>query len=491
MKKILVLTSLCGAIGVALAPAAVAQDDVDVPVERSFPSGIANVPFDLLPPGARSLGLAGAFTAVADDATAAEANPAGLSILTRPEISVHGRHTSFDLTNYNGDAIYADYYDGQNVDPFPLYNKASDSTNAVAFASYVHPFEHGAVSVYYQNTGRIEADSTHFGESRYSGPGTGFNDFFTFENDVDLTAESLGLSAAYRFNDFLAIGGSLRYSRLSIDSISRTSSDFLFDLELQPNGTINTAGISDTISFQRSVDDDDSDVTFNIGILFNPQGRFSAGIVYKDGGTYDLDAQAAFDVQLSCTFAPAQNQNCGNEGESVSFVDSGSLSRKTRIELPDVINVGFAFRPTDTWLVSFDIHHTRFSQLPPLPAESLLFGTAAPNATVTTVGNQRITSIKPQSNSTSYHLGVEHVFVFAEPMMMGMNSLALRGGTFNEKDLGTYSDEVRRNLPGVDTRDQHYTVGLGTTFGQHIQFDIGAEFSDDTDNIVLSGIYRF
>ena len=33
----------------------------------------SGLPVDLLPPGARSLGLAGAFTAVADDATAAVA----------------------------------------------------------------------------------------------------------------------------------------------------------------------------------------------------------------------------------------------------------------------------------------------------------------------------------------------------------------------------------------------------------------------------------
>lgn len=38
--------------------------------------------------GARALGLAGAFTAVADDATAASWNPAGLTQLERPEVSV-------------------------------------------------------------------------------------------------------------------------------------------------------------------------------------------------------------------------------------------------------------------------------------------------------------------------------------------------------------------------------------------------------------------
>lgn len=50
--------------------------------------------FSLANPGARSLGLGGAFTALADDATAALANPAGLDQLAEPEVSVEGRQRS-------------------------------------------------------------------------------------------------------------------------------------------------------------------------------------------------------------------------------------------------------------------------------------------------------------------------------------------------------------------------------------------------------------
>jgi hypothetical protein len=41
--------------------------------------------FDFLNPGARSLALGSAFIAVADDATAAFTNPAGLTFLVKPE----------------------------------------------------------------------------------------------------------------------------------------------------------------------------------------------------------------------------------------------------------------------------------------------------------------------------------------------------------------------------------------------------------------------
>jgi long-subunit fatty acid transport protein len=44
--------------------------------------------YSLSNPGARSLGFGGAFAALADDATAAFANPAGLVQLSRPEVEV-------------------------------------------------------------------------------------------------------------------------------------------------------------------------------------------------------------------------------------------------------------------------------------------------------------------------------------------------------------------------------------------------------------------
>jgi hypothetical protein len=49
------------------------------------------VQFSFSNPGARSLGFGGAFVALADDATAAFANPAGLVQLSRPEVSVEGK----------------------------------------------------------------------------------------------------------------------------------------------------------------------------------------------------------------------------------------------------------------------------------------------------------------------------------------------------------------------------------------------------------------
>src|SRR5215210_6834255 len=53
---------------------------------------LSGLQFNFGNPGARSLGMGGAFLGLADDASAAEANPAGLTILRKPEISIEARN---------------------------------------------------------------------------------------------------------------------------------------------------------------------------------------------------------------------------------------------------------------------------------------------------------------------------------------------------------------------------------------------------------------
>jgi hypothetical protein len=54
--------------------------------------------FDFSLPGARSLGMGGSFIALADDATSAYSNPAGLIQLGRPEVSIEYRGWDFEAT---------------------------------------------------------------------------------------------------------------------------------------------------------------------------------------------------------------------------------------------------------------------------------------------------------------------------------------------------------------------------------------------------------
>src|SRR6187549_3453479 len=77
MRKLFILIAL-----VAL-PLAAQNTDIE---------SLSGLQFSFGNPGARSLGMGGAFLGLADDATAAEANPAGLTILRKAEFSIEARN---------------------------------------------------------------------------------------------------------------------------------------------------------------------------------------------------------------------------------------------------------------------------------------------------------------------------------------------------------------------------------------------------------------
>ena len=76
MRNTFVLLTVCLALAL---PAAAQNTDIE---------SLSGLQFNFGNPGARSLGMGGAFLGLADDASAAEANPAGLTILRKPEISL-------------------------------------------------------------------------------------------------------------------------------------------------------------------------------------------------------------------------------------------------------------------------------------------------------------------------------------------------------------------------------------------------------------------
>src|SRR3954453_7227001 len=100
---------------------------------------LSGLQFNFGNPGARSLGMGGAFLGLADDASAAEANPAGLTILRKPEVSVEAR-------NYLEQQMLTTSGTFPNVSrtAFTHYSQRVDLT----FASIVYPFKHFTIGAY-------------------------------------------------------------------------------------------------------------------------------------------------------------------------------------------------------------------------------------------------------------------------------------------------------------------------------------------------------
>lgn len=88
-------------------------------------------------PGARSIGLGGAFAAIADDATAAFANPAGLIQILRPEISAEIRASA-------STAVTAGPYE------------FSGGVSGLGFFSFVYPSRTWAIALYTHQLGSAD-----------------------------------------------------------------------------------------------------------------------------------------------------------------------------------------------------------------------------------------------------------------------------------------------------------------------------------------------
>jgi long-chain fatty acid transport protein len=113
----------------SIAADASAQSSLQVPVQ-----------FDFLNPSARSLALGGAFVGLADDATAALVNPAGLVGLTRKEVSIEGRFRRMTQPFLVGGRLSGTITGkGQDTIPGPDFDPISDSGIGLSFLSVVIP----------------------------------------------------------------------------------------------------------------------------------------------------------------------------------------------------------------------------------------------------------------------------------------------------------------------------------------------------------------
>jgi hypothetical protein len=186
-------------------------------------------------PGARSLGLGGAFVAVADDATAAYANPSGLVQLVRPEISV-------DLRGWS------DHRDG-----------TQSNVSGVGFASFVLPIKRWSLAIYGQTIASLE-----FAEG-----------FWPADTDEivplsTLAILNLGVSAAVRVSESVSVGvGLLAFG----SGVGETGLDLS-----QTDG-------------QFSWEDSSTDSGVAAGVLWNVGGAWSLGASYRSGADFRFENQ--------------------------------------------------------------------------------------------------------------------------------------------------------------------------------------------------------
>jgi len=120
---------------------------------------LSKITFNLTNPGGKSLAMGGAFTAIADDATAAVANPAGLGLLSSIEAGVSGK----SVDDVIGLVTARSTATGSLTDPYPpvrgTNSDISGRGSAVEFAGVVLPVSRRFVAaVSFAQNLRFEGD---------------------------------------------------------------------------------------------------------------------------------------------------------------------------------------------------------------------------------------------------------------------------------------------------------------------------------------------
>jgi len=421
----------------SLVPACVSAQQPIIPLQLSFSD-----------PGARSMGFGGAFVALADDATAAFANPAGLVQLLRPEVSVEARSWSYSTPFTEGGRVEG-LPSGYGIDTTVGLRTATSEydVTGLSFLSLAYPIGNWSLAFFRHEYANLE----FFGETQglfYGGTDCCQDRFFDQRTTSELDFLSYGFSAAYRISDKLNVGLGVVYHDTSLEA---NVEQFLWDDDSVESILGPNSYLPERLRLSQNNHFDDTDWTITGGFLWRLSDSWSIGGVYRQG----LDT--GFDVEVRA-------------GEAVDFgVPPGEVFLRGSVgsvEFPDIYGFGFAYRGAEGRLtLSFQWDRVEYSDIP------LSLG----------VDDQMI------DDADELHLGAEYVFVGSKVIT------AVRLGTWLEPDHQMYatSDDLftRALLPrGED--EMHYAAGLGIAM-QRFQIDFAADFGDRADTVSLSAIYSF
>ena len=402
--------------------------------------------FSLANPGARSLGLGGAFLALADDATAAFANPAGLVQLAEPEVSIEGRHWSYSTPfTISGNVQGSPTGVGLDTEIGLRSGISSDDSTGVSFLSFVYPRGRWSFALYRHLY--LKFESTAFTQGLFKDGRLTRDRYLDQVATADALITSYGFSSAVRITDSLSLGiGLVLYDAevTMIGSVHRW--DDPYDLL----GTPTSFGPENLVT-TTTLTQDDKDMGFTGGFLWRFSQSWTLGGKFREGPEIHSTLAALFGPANSLGFPP------GFVIESEAFPPA---------KYPDTYGLGVAFRsPGGRWTAALEWDRITYSDM----VKSM------------ELEDQTV------DDGDEVHIGCEYVFLGSRPL------LALRAGAWLDPGhvmWATSDDPYTQALLRPVGDEMHYAVGFGMAF-ERFQLDGAIDFSELVDTISLSAIFSF
>ncbi len=403
--------------------------------------------FSFSNPGARSMALAGAFAGLADDATAAFTNPAGLVQLIEPEASMEYRMATVDTPFVLGGRANGSPT-GEGIDTVSglRFGQSTDESNGLSFASFVFPSKSWSAAIYQHTWADFNLTSQVdglFGEVDGELERSGDVQAHT-QVEVVNTGVALGFKLGSRFS----LGVSAFHSQGKIDSFTAeyaSDEDNFF-----ANNPFSPRLLDTTYSFIA----DDSFIGVSAGFLWRPSARFSFGGYYRTGPEFDLRV-----IEIS---GPA------NDEVDADVIELDALSP---MAFPDVLGAGVAYKAAGgRFTTSFEWTRVFYSTI----TDSL-------NPVAFEPGKILLSDVD------ELHLGFEYVLVNTRPI------IGLRAGVWQDPahrvGSGAESDLFERTIFNKGGDETHVVGGIGLVWSR-VQIDLGADVSDTRETFSLSFVVR-
>jgi long-chain fatty acid transport protein len=486
---------LAGAALIAV-PAAEAQNrDPDTAIKLS-----------LSPPGARSLGLGGAFLALADDATAAYTNPAGLTNLTLggSEVTVELRQNQFR----NSFADRGHFSLEPGTDPKPtnrgvdfedffglVRDEASSETSGISFLSFAYVLPRGLTLALYRHelgdfATRFQTKGP-FADARVDNclatdvtpDGLCVTRFSPRQAETELEIVNYGLSGAYELKlptlkgkeSTLSIGAGVSYYELALFAFNQ-----FYDLgrftglsSRLPGGFYGPPDYDPgNISFDSAEIGDDYAFGINLGFLWKlgRQQRWSVGGVFRQGPDFTTEKDLRACVELD----PLDPNNitivCG-----FGDLQSGVFT------VPDVIGLGLAYRTAEgKTKILFDLNRVRYSQRLIDFTEGLNPAPGFPRAEDFQI-----------EDADQLHFGVERTVLVVESLFVGTARFGAWREPFHELEYFGDNEVTAAFLRRPKDAEIHYSAGFGLVIKEDYQIDFAADLSDPNNTFSFSLVKFF
>jgi len=411
--------------------------------------------------GARAVGMGGAFIAVADDATAASWNPAGLTQLKKPEISF--AYSYFKRRD--------DFHSSKHPETSGIQKDSSTDLNYLSIAYPFELFERNmTVSLNYQLLYEFDRDIKTSIKSKNIAQSAMSNQKIKFRQTGNLRA----LSPAYAIDitpDF-SLGFTFNIWTDKLFWSNGWTSDTTVYRKAYQGGMLNSRG---TIAFISKTTDHDryygfSGFNMNIGFLWDINSFVTFGGVVKTPFTADMKHERVTTYTGKTPGIPFSRTR-------------KQLKEDVDLDMPISYGLGLALRFSDKFTASFDVYRTEWDHF------RLKDGNGNYTNPITGKSNHE----SDVDSTTQVRLGAEYLFIFTRTV------IPLRCGLFydpqpsekNPDDFWGFTLGTGISI-GDLIFDCAYQFRYGNNVGGDVLVDVPSISADVTQHLLMwSFIYHF